>query len=36
VTCQRRPCKFIDRLGDQDETTILKAFVAWVKKNGWS
>jgi Uma2 family endonuclease len=27
--------QFIDRLANQDETSILKAFVAWVRKNGW-
>lgn len=27
--------QFIDRLADQDETAIIKAFVAWVRKNGW-
>ena len=27
---------FIDRLGDRDETSIVKAFVRWVKKNGWA
>lgn len=27
--------QFIDRLEDQDETSIIKAFVAWVHKNGW-
>jgi len=28
--------QFINRLGDQDETSILKAFVAWVRKTGGS
>ncbi len=28
--------QFIDRLADEDETSILKAFVAWVRKNGWT
>lgn len=27
--------QFIERLAHQDETSILKAFVAWVRKNGW-
>jgi hypothetical protein len=28
--------QFIDRIGSQDETSIIKAFVAWVRKNGWA
>jgi Uma2 family endonuclease len=27
--------QFIDQLAHQDETAIMKAFVAWVRKNGW-
>jgi Uma2 family endonuclease len=28
--------QFIDLLPERDETTILRAFVAWVRKNGWT
>ena len=28
--------QFIDSLPDQDETSILRAFVAWIRKNGWT
>ncbi|HET6250697.1 MAG TPA: Uma2 family endonuclease [Tepidisphaeraceae bacterium] len=28
--------QFIERLNHQEETSILKEFVAWVKKNGWT
>jgi Uma2 family endonuclease len=28
--------QFIDRRGDEGETTIINAFVAWVRKNGWA
>jgi hypothetical protein len=28
--------QFIDLLSDEDETSIMKAFVAWVRKNGWA
>ncbi|HZK82813.1 MAG TPA: Uma2 family endonuclease [Humisphaera sp.] len=27
---------FIDQLADRGETQIVKAFVAWVRKNGWA
>jgi Uma2 family endonuclease len=27
--------QFIDRLASEDETSILKTFAAWVRKNGW-
>ena len=28
--------RFLDMLPQQDETSIIKAFVAWVRKNGWT
>ncbi len=28
--------QFIEQLGEQDETSILRGFVGWIRKNGWT
>ena len=28
--------QFLDRAREADETTVIKEFMAWVKKNGWA
>jgi hypothetical protein len=28
--------RFIERLGHDDETSIIRGFMAWVRKNGWA